>query len=148
MYGIDASQVDEGFLICGSDGNDYITKNGKWKLYTRCSYMTIPVSSNRIITKRVSPKRMITKCDPHVNYTIQQNSNKPSPKNDDVFVDSIPERKRGRPSKMKRGTREPTEYNKFISLVMNQVKKENPLLTNKECMQQCAKLWRQLPGST
>lgn len=52
-------------------------------------------------------------------------------------------KKRGRPRKEKRNTREPTAYNRFISEVMASVKAKHPDMNNKERLKECALLWKQ-----
>jgi hypothetical protein len=53
-------------------------------------------------------------------------------------------RKRGRPAieKKRKGVRGPSAYNLYVRSVMDQVKRDYPTKTTRECMTICAGLWR------
>ena len=58
-------------------------------------------------------------------------------------IRDAPKKKRGRPTKERRCTREPTAYNLFVRSVMQEVKDRMPDSKNAERMVECARLWQE-----
>lgn len=150
IFGIKPSDVSDGMVLRAEDGHDYKAQGGRWVLIAKAQQVAIQVDATRFITKQTSP----TKIPTDINVLLDD-SNLTYNNPDYIIIPSLSlthphnkpactllKKKRGRPLKEKRNTREPTAYNKFISSIMSDVKKENPLLSNKECMKLCAARWK------
>lgn len=155
---IDPSTVIDGIVLKGPNNCDYISKNKKWVMFKKATYINVSTYQETdnivcLILNEYTNNEKVTLTDGCNNMNDNDGDYNDY---DDCMMNNIDRddqnitqiiKKRGRPRtkiiKENKKGRPPTLYNVFVSEYMNILKVEYPDMSNNDRMKECARKWKE-----
>lgn len=141
--GIEAVSTCCNLIILASDGCEYKSDGKKWHLFKSMTFEDVELDDDWISRQIVI--NYLPRSTPFNSPLREKERGERPQKNDHCQEHQYPvlPKKRGRPPKQKRCTREPTDYNIFVKSVMSMLREKQPGLDNHAYLRECAKLWKE-----